>query len=175
MPSAALIRWHADRLTRLTHIDAHCAALLLPPVASPSPLAHESLQGYVMLLSGHFQGFCRDLYTECLQLCAAVVPPRLSATVQAQFGAEVKLNSGNPTVPNIRKDFERFGFLLDLAARIRRTLCESPISAISTTGGMPWLIRRPLRRRMACRPCWPCRMFRHGEGLAMDWPFAWTV
>lgn len=120
MPSAALLRWHNDRMARLGHIDSHCAALLLPPAPGaaapvPSPLAQESLQGYVMLLSGHFQGFCRDLYTECLQLCAAAVPPGLSATVQAQFGAEVKLNSGNPTVHNIRKDLERFGFLLDLA------------------------------------------------------------
>jgi hypothetical protein len=82
----------------------------------PPPLAQESLQGYVMLVSGHFQGFCRDLYTECSQSCAAAVPPTLRATVQAQFAAELKLNSGNPTVENIRKDFERFGFLLDLAA-----------------------------------------------------------
>jgi hypothetical protein len=79
------------------------------------PLAQESLQAYVMLVSGHFQGFCRDLYTECSQLCAARVPLGLLTTVQAQFAAELKLNSGNPTVENIRKDFERFGFLLDLA------------------------------------------------------------
>ena len=29
--------------------------------------------------------------------------------------SELRLNTGNPTVENIRKDFERFGFLLDLA------------------------------------------------------------
>lgn len=67
-----------------------------------------------MLLSGHFQGFCRDLYTECSQICAAALPAGLEAAVQAQFGAELRLNSGNPTVENIRRDFERFGFLLDL-------------------------------------------------------------
>jgi hypothetical protein len=65
------------------------------------------LQGYVMLLSG--------LYTECSQLCAAAVPAGLRATLQAQFASELRLNTGNPTVENIRKDFERFGFLLDLA------------------------------------------------------------
>lgn len=68
-----------------------------------------------MLLSGHFQGFCRDLYTECSQICAAAVPASLKATVQAQFASELKLNMGNPTVENIRKDFERFGLLLNLA------------------------------------------------------------
>jgi hypothetical protein len=68
-----------------------------------------------MLVSGHFQGFCRDLYTECVQLCAAAVPATMRTTIQAQFSAELALNTGNPTNNNIRKDFERFSFLLDLA------------------------------------------------------------
>jgi len=128
MPSAALTRWLTDRMSRLGHTDAHCAALFAPPPAlppgpvvsaalpGPPPLAQESLQGYVMLLSGHFQGFCRDLYSECSQICAAAVPAGLLTTVQAQFASELKLNISNPTVENIRKDFERFGLLLDLAS-----------------------------------------------------------
>lgn len=128
MSSAALTRWQTERMIRLGHTDAHCFALFAPrppalPVAAapvalaaPALLAEESLQGYVMLLSGHFQGFCRDLYTECSQICAAVVPVGLRGTVQTQFAAELKLNTANPTVENIRKDFERFGFLLDLVA-----------------------------------------------------------
>lgn len=115
MPSAALTRWHIDRMPRLAETDAHCDALLAAPPPHPL-LAEECLQGYAMLLSGHFQGLCRDLYTECAQQCAATVPARLLSTVQTQFSAELKLNSGNPTVENIRKDFERFGFLLDFAA-----------------------------------------------------------
>jgi hypothetical protein len=67
-----------------------------------------------MLVSGHFQGFCRDLYTECAQFCAVAVPASMRTTIQAQFAAGLALNTGNPTVENIRKDFERFGFLLDL-------------------------------------------------------------
>ena len=127
MPSAALANWQADRMIRLGHTEAHCVALLAPaggptdaaggPLISPavaSPIAQESLQGYVMLLSGHFQGFCRDLYTECTQIIATAVPPGLELTVQAQCAAELKLNTGNPTAENIRKDFERFGFLLGL-------------------------------------------------------------
>ena len=127
MPSAALIRWQTERMSRLGYVDVHCAGLfasspLAPPGSSassvplpaPSPLAQESLQGYVMLLSGHFQGFCRDLYTESSQVCAATVPAGLKPTIQAQFAAGLKLNTGNPTVDNIRKDFQRFGFLVDL-------------------------------------------------------------
>ena len=101
MPSAALSRWQTDRMSRLGHTDAHCVALFAAPLAaaapgaaSPAPpLAQESLQGYVMLLSGHFQGFCRDLYTECAQICAATVPAGLLATMQAQFAAQLKLNT----------------------------------------------------------------------------------
>ena len=85
------------------------------PPAVPPPLSEAFLQGYVMLLSGHFQGFCRDLYTECSQILIAAVPANLKATVQFQSAAELRLNAGNPTVENIRKDFERFGFLVDLA------------------------------------------------------------
>jgi hypothetical protein len=107
-----LQQWRNDRRPRLASIDAHCvaAAALVPPNAL---LAEESLRAYVLLLSGHFQGFCRDLYTECMLVFAAHVSPAHKATVQVQFTAELKLNSNNPTVETLRKDFERFGFALD--------------------------------------------------------------
>jgi hypothetical protein len=115
VPSIALQHWQMDRRARLTEIEAHCAATaaLVPPNVL---LAEESLRGYTMLLSGHFQGFCRDLYTECMQVFAAHVAPAHKASVQAQFTTELKLNSNNPTVETIRKDFERFDFPLDFAA-----------------------------------------------------------
>lgn len=111
VPSAALTRWQNDRMPRLGGVEAHCAALFAPP--SP-PLAEESLQGYVMLVSGHFQGFCRDLYSECVQLCAAAAPATMRTTIQTQFAAGLALNIGNPTIENIRKDFKRFDFQLNL-------------------------------------------------------------
>lgn len=112
MPSAALIHWTADRIPRLVQVDTHCT--VVHTLAVPNPfLAEESLSGYVILLSGHFQGFCRDLYTECSQLLAATVPLALQATLQAQFSAELKINSNNPTIETIRRDFERFAFTLD--------------------------------------------------------------
>lgn len=102
MPSAALSHWQNDRMTRLGLMETHRASLAAAGGASGSSgsslLAQESLQAYVMLLSGHFQGFCRDLYTECSQICvAAVSPASLQPTVQAQFATELKLNTGNPT------------------------------------------------------------------------------
>lgn len=124
MPSAALTRWTNERMPRLTEVDRHCAAV--HALAAPNAfLAEESLSGYVILLSGHFQGFCRDLYTECSQILAATLPIPLQATIQAQFSAELKLNSNNPTVETIRKDFERFAFTLDIHA--------DPLNALHVT------------------------------------------
>jgi hypothetical protein len=115
VPSAALLRWQNDRMPRLAAVDAHCTAAAA--LAPPNPrLAEESLRAYVLLLSGHFQGFCRDLYTECAQVFVAQAPAPLQATVQSQFLAELKLNSNNPTVETLRKDFERFALALDFAA-----------------------------------------------------------
>ncbi len=115
MPSASLLRWQNDRRSRLAEVDAHCAAAAA--LAPPRPLlAEESLRAYAMLLSGHFQGFCRDLYVECVQIFATHVPAHLQGAVQMQFSAGLKINSSNPTVETIRKDFERFAFILDFRA-----------------------------------------------------------
>ena len=113
MPSIALSQWQTDRMLRLDEVDAHCAALFAAPLPRPL-LADEALQSYVMLLSGHFQGFCRDLYSECSHAFVAALPTELEATILGQFLAELKVNSGNPMIENIRKDFERFGIVLNL-------------------------------------------------------------
>ena len=96
-------------------MDAHCAAVtaLVPPNAT---FLDETLRGFVLHLSAHFQGFWRDLYTECSQIWAAAIPVGFQATAQAQFSARLELEKGNPNYNNIKKDFNRFGFLLDLDA-----------------------------------------------------------
>jgi hypothetical protein len=115
MPSTALQTWQNDRLPRLAHIDAQCAVSLATVPPNPH-LVDENLRGYVILLSAHFQGFCRDLYTEGAQVIASKTRPSLRLLIQTQFTTKMKLNHGNPNVENIREDFERFGFALDLAA-----------------------------------------------------------
>jgi hypothetical protein len=67
-------------------------------------------QAYVVLLSAQFQGFCRDLHSECTDVL--VVP--LTDLDQRQlfrdslvFGR--KIDRGNPNPGNLGSDFGRFG------------------------------------------------------------------
>jgi hypothetical protein len=115
VPSAAFTRWQNDRMQRLDEVEAHCTAVegLIP--ANPRFL-DETLRGFVLHLSAHFQGFCRDLYTECSQIWIAAIPAGFQATAQAQFSAQLALEKGNPSHLNIRRDFSRFGFILNLNA-----------------------------------------------------------
>jgi hypothetical protein len=113
--SSAFVRWQNDRMARLNGVDAHCAAVLAAAPPNPTFL-DETLRGFVLHLSAHFQGFCRDLYTECSQIWIGAIPAAFKATAQAQFSAHLALEKGNPSYDNIKRDFNRFGFLLNLQA-----------------------------------------------------------
>src|SRR5262245_56403917 len=113
MPSASLRRWQNDRIPRLAKIEVQCTGNLA--LAPPQPtLVEENLRGFVLLLSAHFQGYCRNLYTEASQSVVSKTRRSLQVLLQAQFTAHRKLDRGNPTLQNLREDFERFGFILDL-------------------------------------------------------------
>lgn len=113
MPSASLLYWQNERMSRLQQVDLQCAASLatVPPNAH---LIDENLRGYVVLLSAHFQGFCRDLCTEAAVVIASKVRPSLQVLIQNQFTTHRKLDHGNPTHDHLKEDFKRFGLALDL-------------------------------------------------------------
>ncbi len=110
MPSQSLLSWRTNRLPRLNEVEVQCAATA---ALVPAPdLADENLRGYVMLLSAHFQGFCRDLHTECVQVLASAAPSPMALTIQTQGLANRGLDGGNPRFETIREDFERFALAL---------------------------------------------------------------
>ena len=113
MSSVSLRDWQSVRLSRLHEIDTQCADTLELMVPNPL-LADENLRGYIILLSAHFQGFCRDLYTESSQIIASKVRPSLQVLIQAQFTANRALDHGNPNLHNLKKDFDRLGLTLNL-------------------------------------------------------------
>jgi hypothetical protein len=115
MPSASLLKWQNVRLPNLAHIDAQCVASLA--LAPPNPaLVEENYRGYVLLWSAHFQGFCRDLYAECVQIIVSKTRVSLRTLIQLQFTSSLRLDAGNPTVKNLKEDFERFNITLHLGA-----------------------------------------------------------
>jgi hypothetical protein len=81
----------------------------------------EHLRAFVTLLSAHFQGFCRDLYTEAsLKAVARIKQAGLRLIVQAQFAAGLKLDKVNPTLDTLSEDFGRFG-IADLRGAVGST------------------------------------------------------
>ena len=83
-------------MPRLDKIDTQCAVSLAQ--APPNRrLVDEDLRGYVVLLSAHFQGFCRDLYAESSQILASKVRSSLQVLLQNQFTDHLALGRGNPT------------------------------------------------------------------------------
>jgi len=115
MPSASLLHWQNDRMPRLAAFETQCAASLAAVPSNPQ-LIDENLRGYVVLLSAHFQGFSRDLYTEAALIVISKVRANLRPLFETQFFAHCALDQGNPHLHNLKKDFDRFGFKLDLGS-----------------------------------------------------------
>ena len=114
MPSASFLRWQNDRMPRLNEVDVHCTAVLAMVPPNPTFL-DETLRGFVLHLSAHFQGFCRDLHSECIQVFSNAAPVHLQRVIQIQCRAARDLDSANPKMESIRKDFARFELDLSVA------------------------------------------------------------
>src|ERR1051326_7716073 len=74
MPSIALQNWHTNRLRTLDEIEqAHRA---VGGIGRGRRYATQQINhAYTVLLSSQFQGFCRDLHTECIDAVVRVSPP----------------------------------------------------------------------------------------------------
>jgi hypothetical protein len=112
MPSAALQKWQNERLPSLAQVDTQCTASVATVPANLA-LIDENYRGYVLLLAAHFQGFCRDLHTECAQIIASKVRPSLEILFQSQFSSRRELDRGNANAKSIIEDFSRFGFSMN--------------------------------------------------------------
>jgi hypothetical protein len=127
MPSHALLRWQTDRLPRIRLVDAQNAALAA--LVSPDPhLVDENLRGYVMLLAAHFQGFCRDLHTECVLSASQVLPAPMQLMFRTVCQAHRELDGKNAKYDSLKADFERFDLKLTDALTVDPALPE-PVRA----------------------------------------------
>jgi hypothetical protein len=110
MPSTAYRRWRTVRTAALDEIaHAHVA------VGGAGPgRRHATLQlnrAYTVLLAAEFQGFCRDLHTDCVDHYLGVLTPPVAMgnTLRAEFMRGRQLDRGNAQPGSLGADYGRLG------------------------------------------------------------------
>jgi hypothetical protein len=118
VPSTSLHTWRGPRAAKLDEIEsAHHA------VSGTSPGRRRATEqvnhAYTVLLSSQFQGFCRDLHSECIGALKCTISNQpMAELVRVEFLFARRLDRGNPTPANIGADFERLG--VELWQQLRR-------------------------------------------------------
>lgn len=109
MSSASLRRWQVNRARELDTIAAAHSAVGGSGRGRRWATVQIN-QAYAMLLSSQFQGFARDLHSECIDhLVRSILPAVLRTALRAEFTFARKLDRGNPNPGNIGADFTRLG------------------------------------------------------------------
>jgi hypothetical protein len=135
VPSASLRTWLGPRAAKLDEIEAAHRAV---GVSLGRRWATEQLnQAYAVLLSSQFQGFCRDLHSECVDRfvrAASAVP--MAQVIRAALVLARRLDRGNPNPANIGADFNRLG--VDLWPEIQRADRRSAIRQLRIAQLAEW-------------------------------------
>jgi hypothetical protein len=106
MMSAALEGWRGASSEALDEIE-----LMHAKVEGTSVPARQLNYAYAVLLTAHFQLYCRALHTEAGEALVVSLPdPALAAVVEGILTQARFLDKGNPTPGNLGRDFGRFGF-----------------------------------------------------------------
>jgi hypothetical protein len=108
MPSQSLQKWFGERAAAFAEIDN--AHVMVGGTQRGRRYATQQINyAYATLLSSQFQGYCRDLHSECIDPIVARAPANLQALLRAQFLWGRTLDKGNPNPGNVGSDFGRFG------------------------------------------------------------------
>lgn len=96
--SVSLIRWNTSAKARLDEVaQAHEAVGGSRPGRRAATL--QINRAYAMLLSSHFQGYCRDLHSEATDhLCAHLTDPWARPILRARLAEGRKLDLGTGRV-----------------------------------------------------------------------------
>ncbi len=110
MPSTSYRKWITARARALNVIErTHTGAA--GPGRSKRFATKQLNQAYAILLASQFQGFCRDLHSECvdhlLTAIAASVP--MLQLIQAELTRDRHLDRGNAQPGSLGADFGRLG------------------------------------------------------------------
>ena len=110
MSSASLQNWRSVRRSSLDDMErAHRS------VGGSGPGRRHATEqinyAYAIILSSQFQGYCRDLHSECANDLVQSVAGPLRTTLLAALVKNRKLDRGNPNPGNIGSDFNSFGLI----------------------------------------------------------------
>ena len=111
MPSASLHRWRSAHCQELDEIlDAHRS---IGGGGRGRRFATQQVNhADAVLLSSQFQGFCRDLHTECINYQVwGIAPSTFKTTCRNILTQNRKLDRGNPNPGNIGSDFNPLGLV----------------------------------------------------------------
>jgi hypothetical protein len=133
MPSNSLNRWNGERAAALDEIES--AHGMVGGTDRGRRYATQQINySYAALLSAHFQGFARDLHSECVDHIVSIVPPQLQACIRTELVWNRSLGRGNPHPGAIGSDFNRLGvdfwsavYALDARNDRRRELLQEMI------------------------------------------------
>jgi len=109
MPSPALTAWSTSSATALSQLEAAHAAV----GGTSAGRRTNTLQlnyAYVLLLSAHFQAYCRGLHTDATQLLVDAIDPGIGAVLDTSLSFRRQLDSGNAQPAALAADFSRFDF-----------------------------------------------------------------
>lgn len=108
MPSNSLLRWRSVRAAILDEIET--AHSRVGGAERGRRYATQQVnRAYAVLLSSEFQGFGRDIYSECVDHVVSASPANLHSLLRTQFFWGQPFGRGNPQAGTIGSDFGRFG------------------------------------------------------------------
>jgi hypothetical protein len=107
MPSNAYLGWSVERAAVLDEIESVHANV--GGTGRGRRYATQQInRAYAVLISSEFQGYCRDLHTECADQIIAISPVHIRAVIRTQFQWGRALDRENPQAGGIGLDFNRF-------------------------------------------------------------------
>lgn len=131
MPSTSYQEWTTSRSKALDEM-AQAHAAVGGNERGRRYATQQINRSYAVLLASQFQGFCRDLHSECVDnLVRSLTPASLQPVVRAEFTLNRQLDSKNAQPASIGSDFGRLGIdfwtqvaALDAANPTRKTVLD---------------------------------------------------
>jgi hypothetical protein len=118
-----LAKWRGERTDALNEIEnAH--AMVGGTERGRRYATQQINYSYAALLSSHFQGFARDLHSECIDHIIVAVPLQLRGFLRSEFLWNRSLDKGNPHPGAIGSDFNRLG--ISFWARVDALRAKNP-------------------------------------------------